>query len=161
MGRRGWLLGNALWLQAGWWLCVLGAHWPWLLLVVVAGLALHLRLSACGEWRVLLVIAVAGCLLDSMLGILGAFHFEQWPLPPWLALMWLVLASGMRHSLAWLGQPLWRGVLAGLLGGPPAYLAGARLAGVELPMGQVGTALVLAPIWALVLPLSLHFAVRR
>ncbi|NIF29065.1 DUF2878 domain-containing protein [Pantoea sp. Tr-811] len=160
MGHRGWLLGNAVWLQAGWWLCVLGAERPWLLALVVAGLALHLRLAPDGELRVLLGVALAGCVLDSTLGLLGVFAFSQWPLPAWLALLWLVLASGMRHSLAWLGQPLWRAVLAGLLGGPPAYLAGARLAGVELPLGALGTALLLAPIWALALPLALRVAAR-
>lgn len=29
-----WLIANALWLQAGWWICVLGAQRPWLLLLV-------------------------------------------------------------------------------------------------------------------------------
>ncbi|QHG68260.1 DUF2878 domain-containing protein [Pseudomonas putida] len=160
MVRRGWLLGNALWLQAGWWLCVLGAHRPWLLLVVMVGLLLHLWLSPRGELRVLLWVAAAGCLLDSTLGMLGVFSFNPWPLPLWLALLWLVLASGMRHSLAGLGQPAWLPVLLGLLGGPLAYLAGARLAEVELPMGQLKTALILAPVWALALPQALRFAAR-
>ncbi|MBO9549338.1 DUF2878 domain-containing protein [Pseudomonas sp.] len=160
MGRRGWLLGNALWLQAGWWLCVLGAHRPWLLLMVVIGLLLHLWLSPSGELRVLLWVAVAGCLLDSTLGMFGVFSFNPRPLPPWLALLWLVLASGMRHSLAGLGQPAWLAVLLGLFGGPLAYLAGARLAGVGLPLGRLETALVLAPVWALALPLALRFAAR-
>jgi len=160
MGRRGWLLGNALWLQAGWWLCVLGAHRPWLLLIVLVGLLLHLCLSPAGELRVLLAIAAAGCLLDSTLGMLGVFSFDQWPLPPWLALLWLVLASGMRHSLAGFAQPAWRAVLLGMVGGPLAYQAGARLAGVNLPMGQLVTALILALVWALALPLALRFAAK-
>ncbi|WP_060512402.1 DUF2878 domain-containing protein [Pseudomonas sp. NBRC 111124] len=160
MGRRGWLLGNALWLQAGWWLCVLGAHRPWLLLMVVIGLLLHLWLSPRGELRVLLRVAAAGWLLDSTLGVLGVFSFRQWPLPLWLALLWLVLASGMRHSLAGLGQPAWLAALLGLMGGPLAYLAGARLAGVELPLGGLETALILAPVWALTLPLALRLAAR-
>jgi hypothetical protein len=160
MGRRGWLLGNALWLQAGWWLCVLGAQRPWLLLIVVVGLLLHLRLSPGGELRVLLWVAAAGWLLDSALGMLGVFSFDTWPLPTWLALLWLVLASGMRHSLAGFGKPVWRAVLLGMCGGPLAYLAGARLAGVELPLGRMETVLVLAPVWALALPLALRFARR-
>lgn len=160
MGRRGWLIGNALWLQAGWWLCVLGAHRPWLLLIVLLGLLLHLCLSPGGELRVLLGIAAAGCLLDSSLGMLGVFRFAQWPLPPWLALLWLVLASGMRHSLAGFARPAWRAVLLGMFGGPLAYQAGARLAGVGLPMGDLETALILAVVWAVVLPLGLCFAAR-
>jgi len=160
---RGWLMGNALWLQAGWWACVLGADTPWLLLIVPAGLAVHLFFcpDRSSELRALLIVAVAGCLLDSLLGALGVFRFEQWPLPLWLALLWLVLASGLRHSLAWAGRPFWRGALAGMLGGPLAYLAGAPLADVELPLGPVGTGLLLAPLWALALPLAVRLASWR
>ncbi|MFF7110496.1 DUF2878 domain-containing protein [Pseudomonas sichuanensis] len=160
---RAWLLGNALWLQVGWWACVFGATRPWLLLLVPAGLALHLRYchDRVGEARALLRVTLAGCLLDSLLGALGLFSFTQWPLPGWLALLWLVLASGLRHSLAWAARPAWRGVLLGLLGGPPAYLAGAQLAGVGLPLGSLATALVLAPLWALALPLALRLAAWR
>lgn len=39
-----WLIANALWVQAGWWICVLGAQRPWRLLLVPLGLAVHLRL---------------------------------------------------------------------------------------------------------------------
>ncbi|MGE7990106.1 DUF2878 domain-containing protein [Pseudomonas sp. NPDC089554] len=160
---RAWLLGNALWLQAGWWACVLGPHHPWLLLAVLAGLALHLGLVSGRreELGVLLRVGVAGSLLDASLGALGVFDFDQQPLPMWLALLWLVLASGMRHSLVWARQPAWRGVLLGLFGGPAAYLAGAPLAGVGLPLGNLATALLLAPLWALWLPLCLRLATPR
>jgi hypothetical protein len=45
-----------------------------------------------------------------------------------------------------------------LIGGPLAYCLGAPLAGVALPLGVVGTALILAPIWAIWLPLTLRLA---
>ena len=157
MSRRAWLVGNAVWLQAGWWGCVLGARHPWMLVAVLAGLLLHLRLcpDRRNECRAVFGIGLAGCLLDTTLGMLGVFDFEQKPLPLWLALLWLVLASGLRHSLAWARSPLWLGVVVGMFGGPLAYLAGAELAGVGLPLGTVGTLLVLAPLWALWFPLCL------
>ncbi|MBT2341192.1 MULTISPECIES: DUF2878 domain-containing protein [Pseudomonas] len=160
---RGWMLGNALWLQVGWWACVLGAHRPWMLLIVPVGLAAHLwRCPQPGaEVRALLRVTLGGCLLDSLLGAVGVFRFDQQPLPVWLALLWLVLASGLRHSLAWIRRDDRLAALLGMLGGPPAYLAGAGLAGVDLPMGEVGTALLLAPVWALVLPLALRVAAWR
>jgi len=160
---RAWRVGNALWLQAGWWGCVLGARHPWLLGLVLAGLLLHLGLcrQRRDEVRALLTIGIAGCLLDALLGAAGVFDFAQCPLPPWLALLWLVLASGMRHSLAWLRRPTWLAVLCGALGGPLAYLAGARLTGVGLPLGSVTTALSLAGIWAVWLPLCLWLAHPR
>jgi hypothetical protein len=162
MGRR-WLIANALWLQAGWWMCVYGAHHPWLLMLVPLGLALHL--AGCpdrlGETYAVLRCTLAGCVLDSLLGALGVFRFDSWPLPLWLGLLWLVLACGLRHSLAWLGQPIWRAVLCGAVGGPLAYLGGARLADVELPLGAALTCPLLAVVWGLALPLLLRLAAWR
>ncbi|MDU9394780.1 DUF2878 domain-containing protein [Pseudomonas sp. zfem002] len=159
---RAWLLGNALWLQAGWWGCVLGARYPGLLLGVLVGLLIHLCLCRrrIVEVRVLLMIGLAGCVLDALLGAVGVFDFAQRPLPVWLALLWLVLASGMRHSLAWLGRPVWLALLCGLVGGPLAYLAGARLTGVGLPLGMVVTAMVLGMVWAVWFPLCLWLVGR-
>lgn len=160
---RAWLIGNALWLQAGWWACVLGARHPWLLAGVAVGLAVHVgscrnpRAEARALWRV----GALGCLLDTGLGALGVFAFAHPPLPLWLAMLWLVLASGLRHSLAWARQPAWYGALLGLVGGPLAYIAGAPLADVALPLGAWTTALLLAPIWALCLPLCLRIAAGK
>jgi len=130
--------------------------------MVPIGLALHLRYceDRGAEVRALFWVTLAGCVLDSVLGAMGVFDFAQWPLPLWLALLWLVLASGLRHSLAWAARPVWLGALLGMLGGPLAYLAGARLAGVALPMGVMPTAIVLGMIWALVFPLALRVALR-
>lgn len=157
-----WLVANALWLQAGWWACVLGAERPWLLLLVLPGLVMHLRLcpDANTEAKALLRVTSAGCVLDSVLGALGVFGFGTWPLPPWLALLWLVLASGMRHSLAWAGRHWRRGALLGAMGGPLAYMGGARLTDVTLPLGPMETALLLVPIWACALPLLVRLAAK-
>ncbi|HFL2185913.1 TPA: DUF2878 domain-containing protein [Pseudomonas putida] len=158
-----WLVANAVWLQAGWWICVLGAERPWLLLLVIAGVAVHLRLcpDVNAEVKALLRVTLAGCVLDSTLGALGVFGFDGWPLPLWLALLWLVLASGMRHSLAWAGRHWQIGALIGALGGPLAYVGGARVTQVALPLGTLETGLLLMPIWALALPLLARLAARR
>jgi len=158
-----WLVANAVWLQAGWWICVLGAERPWLLLLVIAGVAVHLRLcpDVNAEVKALLRVTLAGCVLDSTLGALGVFGFDGWPLPLWLALLWLVLASGMRHSLAWAGRHWQIGALIGALGGPLAYVGGARVTQVALPLGTLETGLLLMPIWALALPLLARIAARR
>lgn len=158
-----WLVANAVWLQAGWWICVLGDERPWLLLLVIAGVVVHLRLcpDVNAEVKALLRVTLAGCVLDSTLGALGVFGFDGWPLPLWLALLWLVLASGMRHSLAWAGRHWQIGALIGALGGPLAYVGGARVTQVALPLGTLETGLLLMPIWALALPLLARLAARR
>ncbi|MBD2838964.1 DUF2878 domain-containing protein [Pseudomonas sp. JM0905a] len=162
MGRA-WLLGNALWLQLGWWGCVLGAQSTWLLLAVATGLIVHLALCPLprAETGALLRVAVVGCAMDSALGASGVFDFGHAPLPIWLALLWLVFACGLRHSLAWAARPAWRAMLLGGVGGPLAYCAGAPFAEVSLPMGVAGTALVLAPLWALWMPLAFRLAGTR
>jgi len=142
---------------------VLGAERPWLLLLVIAGVVVHLRLcpDVNAEVKALLRVTLAGCVLDSTLGALGVFGFDAWPLPLWLALLWLVLASGMRHSLAWAGRHWQIGALIGALGGPLAYVGGARVTQVALPLGTLETGLLLMPIWALALPLLARLAARR
>jgi hypothetical protein len=161
--NRAWLIGNALWMQAAWWACVLSERHPWLLLPVAAGLLVHV--AACprprDEATTLVCVAMAGCALDAGLGGLGVFDFAQRPLPLWLAVLWLVLASGLRHSLAWARHPIWYGALLGLCGGPLAYIAGASLADVGLPLGTLGTVLVLAPLWAAWMPFILRLAAAR
>lgn len=163
MDRRLRLLVNAIWLQSGWWGCVLGAQRPVLLGAVVVGLMVHL--GVCRQRKeegiAILRVGVAGCLLDGSLGWLGLLDFHGALLPGWLALLWLVFASGLRHSLAWAARPAWRGVFMGALAGPLAYCAGAPLAGVGLPLGVGISALLLALIWAVWLPLMLRLAPPR
>lgn len=159
MSRRMRLLANALLFQLAWFACVFGAQRPWLLLVALACIAAHLVWisDTPGEWRALLAIAGCGWLLDSALLQLGLFGFagSSPVLPLWLALLWLSFASTLRYSLNWTARPWWLGSLLGAIGGPLSYLGGARLADVELPLGVTASVLILAVIWALLLP-GLH-----
>ncbi|MGY2258223.1 DUF2878 domain-containing protein [Pseudomonas sp. SDO55104_S430] len=151
---------NAGLFQLGWFACVLGAHRPWLLLVAIACLALHLFwiANASNEWPSLLRVAASGWILDTTLMHLGLFHFSGATvvLPLWLALLWLLFASTLRYSLSWTNRPWWLGSLAGAIGGPLSYWGGARLAEVGLPLGVWPSILLLASIWALLMP-ALHW----
>lgn len=157
------VLVNAGLFQLGWFACVLGAQRPWLLLVAVACLLVHLLWMAPtrGEWRLVALTMLAGWLLDSALLNLGLFDFGAGaPVAPlWLALLWALFATTLRHCLAWTARPWWRASLLGVVGGPLSYLAGAELAGVGLPWGLLPSLLVLAGVWAVVMPL-LHGLAR-
>ena len=147
---------NAGLFQLGWLACVFGAQRPWLLLIAATCLAIHVCvLARPGEWRGLLAVTLFGCLLDSLLLHLGVFDFADANLllPTWLALLWALFASTLRHSLAWTACPWWLGSLLGALGAPLSYFGGARLAGVELPLGLWPTLMLLGAIWAGVMPL--------
>ena len=103
------LLANALLFQLGWAACILAAQQPWWLLAGLACLTAQLWLSdeRLAELRLLLIVTLLGSLLDSLLLNLGLFDFagDSWLLPAWLALLWALLATTLRHSLAWTAGP--------------------------------------------------------
>lgn len=155
-------LVNALLFQLGWFICVLSGDSLWLLLGV-AILPAHLHWI--GRWAdegpMIVGIALIGIALDSFLNWLGVFQFQQVSLlvPLWLMLLWALLATTLRHGLAWSARPWWLGCVLGALGGPLSYYAGGRLAGVTFPYGTGPTLLGLGLLWALLLPL-LHVLAR-
>ncbi|MOA29752.1 hypothetical protein D3C78_1507890 [compost metagenome] len=79
-------------------------------------------------------------------------------MPLWLALLWALFATTLNHCLAWTARPWWLGSLLGAVAGPLSYWAGARIAGVGLPLGSVPTLLLLAGLWALLVPILHGFA---
>lgn len=156
---------NAVLFQLGWFACVLSPQQPWLLLVPLLVLAVHLcwLSSWATEGKLLLGSLLIGVTLDSVLLHLGLFDFGQARLliPLWLALLWPLLASTLRHCLAWTAQPWWRASLLGATSAPLSYYAGAQLAGVALPYGTTATSTALALIWAVVFPLLHRLARHR
>jgi hypothetical protein len=155
-------LANALLFQLGWFTCVLSGDSLWLLLGGVILLA-HFRWI--GRWAdegpMIVGIALIGVTLDSFLHWLGVFQFQQISLliPLWLMLLWALLATTLRHCLAWSARPWWLASMLGALGGPLSYYAGGRLAGVSFPYGEGPTLIGLGLLWALLLPL-LHVLAR-
>ena len=158
------LLANALLFQLGWAACILAAQQSWWLLGGLACLAAQLWLSheRLAELRLVLIVTLLGSLLDSLLLNLGLFDFasNSWLLPAWLALLWALLATTLRHSLAWTARPWWLASLLGATSGPLSYYAGAQLAGVGLPLGTAPSLLLLGLLWAVWLP-ALHALARR
>ena len=148
-------LANAALFQCGWFACVLGGNSAWLL-VGVAVLAIHLLwISAWSkDGQVILVITLLGTVVDTSLRTFGVFHFSMpGPLIPiWLILLWAVLATTLRHCLAWSARPWWRASLLGAVGGPLSYYAGSQLAGVSFGYATTPTLIGLAVLWALLFP---------
>ncbi|WP_411390280.1 DUF2878 domain-containing protein [Pseudomonas sp. MPB23] len=156
-------LVNAVLFQCGWFACVMGGNGPWLL-VGLAALGVHLlwTTTASQEVRALLAVTLLGTLIDTLLRTFGVFHFSQpGPLIPfWLILLWALLATTLRHCLAWSARPWWRASLLGAIGGPLSYYAGSQLAGVSFAYGTTPTLIGLALLWALLFPL-LHGVARQ
>lgn len=164
MSRTPKLVVNALLFQVAWFACVLGASQPWLLVVAAACVAVHLLWVSepAREWRVLALVAACGWLTDTLLLRAGVFQFVEstWRLPLWLALLWLAFATTLGYSLQWTSQRWWLASALGAIGGPLSYLGGAQLAPVQLPLGTLPSVLILAAVWAVLLP-TLHRLAAR
>jgi len=156
-------IANAVLFQLGWLACVLGGNSLWLLLAV-AVLVIHLRWisSWAAEGRLILCIVIVGTAVDSVLRYLDVFRFaDASPLIPlWLMLLWALLATTLRHCLAWSARPWWLASGLGAIGGALSYYAGGRLAGVQFPYGEAATLIVIGLLWAGLFPL-LHLMARR
>ncbi|MEH6798035.1 MAG: DUF2878 domain-containing protein [Halopseudomonas sabulinigri] len=155
------LIANALLFQASWFACVLGGT-GWWLLVPLTALVIHFSWVSCwaAEGKLVVSVTLIGAALDSFLLQLGVFDFASTETlaPVWLVLLWALLATTLNHCLAWSAKPIWLAGILGAISGPLSYFAGSALAGVGLPLGQLYTWCILAPIWAITLPLLHGFA---
>lgn len=160
---------NFLIYQTGWLVCVLGAAqgWPWAgTAFALLALTWHLRQAndARAELSLVAIATLVGALWDSTLAASGLVSFANGVLiegtaAHWMVALWVLFATTLNVSLAWLKQHLLGAALLGALGGPLAYLAGARLGALSLPDTNLALPL-LAIGWALITPLLCLLARR-
>lgn len=151
---------NIVWFQLCWLSAVL-LQQP---LVVAALLLVHLILlpNKKQEMAFIFLCAIPGLLIDSALTWFGLFQFSvptTFILPAWLILLWFCFSATLNISLKYFADKLWLSALAGAIGGCSSYLAGARLDAVELGFSFAASAVILAPIWAVLFPVL--FYLRR
>jgi len=160
---------NFIAFQLGWFACVLGAAHavPWagtgLALAIVAW---HLgrALAPRAELALILSAAGIGALWDSGLTALGLIRYASGVLvegaaPHWIVALWMLFATTLNLSLGWLKLNIALAAVLGALGGPLAYLGGAKLAALNLVAPPAAlTALALG--WAVLTPLLLQLARR-
>ena len=149
-----WLV-NLLIYNLVWLICVLGGNaLAWLGLVLVAG---HFLASPSRRRDALLAGALLaiGVIVDTTLVRIGFFSFnpDQFPIPLWLATIWLALATLPNHSLSWMKHRPVLSALFGALGGPLAYWGGVRLGAATLNWPLLESLLLLAVVWGLLWPL--------
>jgi hypothetical protein len=74
--------------------------------------------------------------------------------------LWMAFATTLNHSLRWLASRPWVAALAGAIGGPLAYLAGAKLGALTLA-APTPALILIAGLWAVAMGLlSLLSGVR-
>ncbi len=156
------LLFNVINYQAIWLLCVMGGNqlaWIGLLLI-----GLHLLISQQRRNDLILIasLAIVGTIIDGTLKHLGLFSFSEDnnPIPFWLGVIWMALATLPNHSLAWLqSKPILASAL-GAVGGPIAYLGGVHLEAAIIHWPMAVSIGVLLAIWATVTPLLMLVSSR-
>lgn len=160
---------NAINFQIGWFACALGAAagWPWAgVAVVLAIVAWHLThvIEPRRELTLILAAAGIGAVWDSLLAALGWIQYPNGMLvdgtaPVWMIALWMLFATTLNVSLAWLKRRLWLGALFGAVGGPLAYLGGARLGALML-VHETSALVALAIGWGVLAPVLLLLARR-
>ena len=140
---------------------------PWLGVAMVAlVVTLHLRWATRPliELSLLLSVGAIGAVWDGLLAGLGwlvypSGHIIQWVAPGWIIAMWVGLAMTLNVSLRWLRGRYTAAFFFGLIGGPLAFLAGARLGGVVFPDPVIALS-ALAAGWSVITPSLVWLASR-
>lgn len=155
------LLINFLVFQIGWFACVLGGAngLPWVGTgIALAIVAWHLTRAVRPGQELLLVAcaAVIGMVFDSLLVSLGWLAYPSGTLiagtaPHWIVALWMLFAITLNLSLSWLKRRLPVAILFGAIGGPLAYLGGAKLGALTFLAPTPGL-ITLAVGWALFTP---------
>ena len=113
----------------------------------------------------ILVVAAIGYVVDSALVATEWIAYPNGALipgtaPVWIVAMWVVFATTLNVSLAWLKRSLPLAILFGAIGGPLAYVAGAALGGLVF-LRQMPALIALSLGWAAITPLLLWIADRH
>ena len=160
-------IANFVLFQVGWFACIFGGasgH-------VVASVLFSLALVAISVWQTSFKkntlalfgkIGLYGLVGDTLLLQLGFLQFNS-PVPfaflspIWMWILWILFASTLNQSMAWLlGKPLMGALLGGILG-PLSYIAGVELGAAS--WGNKLQAIVLIGfIWAIGMPIFLYWA---
>jgi hypothetical protein len=165
-GGRSWTnLINYLLFQGGWLICVMGAAKGHPHLAAVVGLVppvLHLLLVADRrrEVRLLAMALLMGIIVDGVhiwsdtLVFAASLH-PALP-PPWILVLWLQFATGLRYSLQWLQRKRPLGLLLGGIAGAFAYFAGVRLGAAGFGVDVAVALLRIGVSWVLVMAVFLY-----
>ena len=160
---------NFIAFQAGWFACILSAAngMPWTAAgASVAVVLLHLARAgdARAELKLALAAALIGAVFENALALAGWTGFDGGQLAPhtaplWMVSQWMMFASTLNLSLAWMKPRLALAAAFGAIGAPLSYLGGERLGALHI-LDRDAAVIALAVGWALLAPLLLVLARR-
>lgn len=142
------------------WVVLVAGQEAFLLLAVLLQLGslwLHPHLAT--AWRPALLVAATGMAVDQLLVLSGVFVFASPVLPLWLIMLWLAFGLTLTFGLRFLqALPLWAQSCIGALCGTGSYQAGVYLDAVSFGKTAGLTLLLLALLWAILLPVLLRMS---
>ena len=160
-------IANFVLFQLGWFACIYGGasgH-------VAASVLFSLTLVAISVWQtpfkknlleLFIKIGLYGLVGDTLLLQLGLLQFNS-PVPftflspIWMVSLWILFASTLNQSMAWLsGKPL-MGALLGAIFGPLSYIAGVEMGAANWG-NRLQAIVLIGLIWAIGMPIFLFWA---
>lgn len=154
------ILLNVILYQVVWFLCVFKENQGALIALVF--LVAHLFFSPyrIKDMRMMAVLLAVGTLIDGTLYLAGfmTYNVQALPIPFWLAVVWLALATLPHHSLKWLKGRILLSSLLGALGGPLAYWAGVKAGAASFTLPLISSLTLLAVIWGVLWPFTMYIA---
>lgn len=154
------ILVNVILYQVVWFLCVFKENDGALIALVL--LCIHLYFTTCRykDMRMMALLLAIGVLIDGTLHFAGfmTYNVRAIPIPFWLAVVWLALATLPHHSLRWLKERPFLSSLLGALGGPLAYWAGVKAGAASFTLPLISSLLLLAVIWGVLWPFTMYIA---
>ena len=147
-------LFNLLFFNTMWLLCVLGRNeLLWLSVPLLAGYASLLLAAGKMQITQLLLPALGGLTVDSVMVISGLLEFNsQQFLPLWLVLLWLNFSITLGLALQWLKKHFWICAVAGAVAFPLNYSIGEQLNAVSYSAPYPLVISLMAAVWAIGLP---------
>ncbi len=132
----------------------------------VAVVALHLWKSPQrqAEFTLVAISALVGFTWESLLVAADVLEYDTGSLLPgtaplWIVAMWMLFATTLNVGMRWLRRSRVIAVLAGLVGGPLAFLAGQGAGAVTLNE-PVYSVMIIGLGWGLLLPVLVTVACR-
>lgn len=147
---------NLLWLG-----CVIGQNdFLWVIVPLLASYLWFIVSNKMTTLSSIVLPAALGIFADSFLTLTGIFQFEDAPvlIPLWLMVLWLGFSSTLSQSLALFGKNKWIAACAGAVAFPFNYGVGEKLGAVSFGETYLTSVLVLALLWALLLPLCFYIS---
>jgi hypothetical protein len=156
---------NVAGFQAVWLCCVAGAGrgllWPGLLAAALfAALTLAFGGQRGRDLRALILLLPLGIAVDSVFAASGWLAYampvpSSFLAPAWIVALWVGFILTLNHSLGFLRDRPWLAALFGLVGGPLAYSASARVFdAVDFGVAATQVLLAVALAWALFMPVA-------